>query len=76
MYSAAGVLWDTHVWRFEEALIIARVFGPVANKVTPEVLRVVRMQPAKSASAYKVSCSDEAGSPDHDTCLRDRVELI
>eukprot|EP00975_Prorocentrum_lima_P059587 12493326-Prorocentrum_lima.AAC.1 len=42
---------ETQVWRLEEALTIALVFGPVANNVTPDVLRVGLAQPAKSASA-------------------------
>eukprot|EP00975_Prorocentrum_lima_P039401 8280763-Prorocentrum_lima.AAC.1 len=55
---------------------MALVLGPIARSTTPEVLRVVRMHPAKSASAYSVRVSAEAGSPDQDTRRRVKVELM
>ena len=51
MISASGVLCETAVCRLEIALNRNLVFGPTIYTTTPDVLRCVRMHPAKSASA-------------------------
>eukprot|EP00975_Prorocentrum_lima_P038370 8065378-Prorocentrum_lima.AAC.1 len=49
-YSALAVLWETQVCRRLEAEMAHRVLGPCMRTTTPEVLRLVRWHPAKSAS--------------------------
>ena len=49
--SASGVLWETHVWRFEHEFKGKKVLGPWMHRNTPDVDLAVSTQPAKSASA-------------------------
>ncbi len=51
--SASGVLRATNPWRLEMVVRGKQVFGAWTRKYTPDVLFVVAMHPAKSASENK-----------------------